>query len=280
MPRRPRVPSALDARSAARAHVAGESAPACFLLRAPTKTSDRNGRRVRCYLALAFRLRLLFGMSEHPRGDCVGGGARERPAFSSPISRLTVGGLGTGPGTQRSPVPAAVAPGHRRAEGRDSRSPGSLTPGPPGRGHGTGGRHLRFHRHGQIGPSPWHRAPTALDRPRRGRDLAGMARPGWASQAPLISDYAVTGAGLSGARFPWLRRDPDLTGCPGIPELPAWPGGSARWAAGVPCGQPLVPTGPRLPVQIFSNYSVLAGEVFTFGPELGIRGLGGGPPTG
>ena len=39
------------------------------------------------------------------------------------------------------------------------------TPGPPGRGRGTGGRHLRFHRHGQVGLPPRHRR-AARDRPR------------------------------------------------------------------------------------------------------------------
>ena len=78
-----------------------------------------------------------------------------------------------GPAPDDRPVPAAVAPGRRRAEGRD---PGRPAPHarPPGRGRGTGGRHLHFHRHGQVGPSPRTGGLRGT-----GRDRAGMARPGW-----------------------------------------------------------------------------------------------------
>jgi len=122
-----------------------------------------------------------------------------------------------GPAPDDRPVPAAVAPGHRRAEGRD---PGRPAPHarPPGRGRGTGGRHLRFHRHGQVGLSPRHRRAARTGRG-TGRDRAGMARPGWGPvRHRLMSGCAVTGAGLSGARFPWLPGARDLTGWPrGIP---------------------------------------------------------------
>jgi hypothetical protein len=94
---------------------------------------------------------------------------------------LPGGQPGPGPAPDNRPGPAAVAPGRRRAEGRDSRSPGSPTPGPLGRGHGTGDRYLRFHRHGQVGPSPRHRWPAAR-RPAapRSRSCAPLAAvQGW-----------------------------------------------------------------------------------------------------
>src|ERR1700730_17107390 len=63
-------------------------------------------------------------------------------------------------------------------------------------------------------------------------------------------------------------------GCPGhSPELPARPCGTGAGGLPVPpAGQPLVPTGPQAPGRIFSNHSALAGEVFTFGADLGRRG--------
>ena len=131
------------------------------------------------------------------------------------------------------------------------------TPGPPGRGRGTGGRHLRFHRHGQVGLSPRHRR-AARDRPRSCGDGPSGLGP---VRHRLMSGCAVTGAGLSGARFPWLPGARDLTGWPrGIPGAAgmAWPSGSLGGQCG-PCGQPLVPTGLRSPVRIFSNHNVLAG---------------------
>ena len=137
-------------------------------------------------------------------------------------------------------------------------------PGPPGRGRGTGGRHLRFHRHGQVGLSPRHRR-AARDRP---RDRPRSCGDGPSGLGPvrhrLMSGCAVTGAGLSGVRFPWLPGARDLTGWPrGTPGHPrGGPHGLAEWLAGRqcgPCGQPLVPTGCRSPVRIFSNHGVLAG---------------------
>ena len=68
-----------------------------------------------------------------------------------------------------------------------------------------------------------------------------------------MSGCAVAGAGLSGARFPWLPEARDLTGWPrGIPGAAgmAWPSGSLGGQCG-PCGQPLVPTGPQNPARIF-----------------------------
>ena len=109
-------------------------------------------------------------------------------------------------------------------------------PGPPGRGRGTGGRHLRFHRHGQVGLSPRHRR-AARDRP---RDRPRSCGDGPSGLGPvrhrLMSGCAVTGAGLSGVRFPWLPGARDLTGWPrgtpgASPGRPAWPGRVARWAA-------------------------------------------------
>jgi hypothetical protein len=98
-------------------------------------------------------------------------------------------------------------------------------PGPPGRGRGTGGRHLRFHRHGQVGLPPRHRR-AARDRLRSCGDGPSGLGP---VRHRLMSGCAVTGAGLSGARFPWLPGARDLTGWPrGIPGAAgmAWPSGS------------------------------------------------------
>ena len=69
-----------------------------------------------------------------------------------------------------------------------------------------------------AGPSPRQRRPAARDRPRPGLVLAGIA-PSGLGQSGTVSapGCAVTGADMSGAWFPWLRRARDLTGGPGIP---------------------------------------------------------------
>jgi hypothetical protein len=120
-----------------------------------------------------------------------------------------------------------------------------------------GGRHLRFHRHGQARPSPRHR-PAARDRPRSYGD--GQSGPGPVRRR-LMSGCAVSGVGLSSARFLWLPRGPGSDGL--ASEHPrCGRHGLAEWLAGrpvCPCGQPLVPAGLRSPVRIFSNHGVLAG---------------------
>jgi hypothetical protein len=111
------------------------------------------------------------------------------------------------------------------------------------------------------GRRPRHRRPVARDRPRPDRDLAGMARPGLGPSGsvscltvPLLvrARPALGSLGYRGAR--------DLTGRPGRPRSCRHGlAGPAGWAAGPRCGQPLVPTGPQNPAQIFSNHTVLAG---------------------
>jgi hypothetical protein len=146
-------------------------------------------------------------------------------AVSQPMPAGRVrGGCDSGPGTRRSP--GAGRGGARPPAGGGTRSgrPAPPTPGQPGHRRGTGGRHLRFHRHGQVGPSPRHR---------RAAGPAAIMR-GWPVRAGpirhrLMSGCAVTGAGLSGARFPWLPRGPGSDGlAQGIPRAAdmAWPSGS------------------------------------------------------
>jgi hypothetical protein len=83
--------------------------------------------------------------------------------------------------------------------------------------------------------------------------LRGCASSGGAVTRLRTSDCAVSGAGLSSGRFPWLRRGPDLTGCHGHPRSCRHGlAGVARWVGSLPCGQPLVP--PRSsepPVRFF-----------------------------
>ena len=147
-------------------------------------------------------------------------GTRARcPRCPGPVSPSSAAGART----VSQPMPAAPGPGGMRYRARHltiarcrprwrpatggrrdaipvARLP---APGPPGRGRGTGGRHLRFHRHGQVGPSPRHRR-AARDRP---RDRPRSCGDGPSGLGPvrhrLMSGYAVAGAGLSGARFPW-----------------------------------------------------------------------------
>jgi hypothetical protein len=90
-------------------------------------------------------------------------------------------------------------------------------------------------------------ARPARDRPRPGRDPARTARPGWGSQAPFMSDCAVTGTGLPA---------PGSLGYEGLGIWRAAAGirgavGTARreWLAGrpaFPCGQPLAPISMQL----------------------------------
>jgi hypothetical protein len=96
----------------------------------------------------------------------------------------------------------------RRHLDSDSRLP---TPGPPGRGHGMGGRHLRFHRHGQVGPV----RPGTGGLRGTGRDRAGMGPSGLGpARHRLMSGCAVTGAGLSAPGSLGYQGNRDLTGWP------------------------------------------------------------------
>ena len=131
-----------------------------------------------------------------------------------------------------------------------------------GRGHGPGGRRLRCHRHGRAGPPP--PAPAArCAGPAAARSRSGGNGPSGLGpvRLGLMSDRAVTGAGLSGARFPRLPRGPGSDrAAPGAPGAAGMAGREWRAGRSVPrCGQPLVPTGPQRPVRIFSNHTVLAG---------------------
>ena len=176
--------------------------------------------------------------------------------------------------TRHLTIAATVPPGQRRAKGRDSGSLGSLAPGAPGCGHGTGGHRVRSPRHGQFGPPPRHRRPAARDQPRLGRGLTGC--PVRLGQSGAVSCPTVPSP-CEPVRRPTPLGDQvawDLTGCLGIPKLPVWPGGRAGRPARASahaspcqpctspvnlCGQPLVPTGTQRPAQIFSNHGVLAG---------------------
>ena len=103
-----------------------------------------------------------------------------------------------------------------------------------------------------------------------------------------VPDCAVTSRGLPGTLFPRVVNSSGISRT--APDHPRKPDG--RDHAGValadlpvtadsaPCGQPLVPTGLPGPARIFSNYTVLAGDVFTFGSELVVRGRMLGWPTG
>ena len=128
-----------------------------------------------------------------------------------------------GPAPDDHPVPAAVAPGHRRAEGRD---PGRPAP------HARATRTWAWYRWPSPALSPpWPGRAVAPDR-RAARDRPRSCGDGPSGLGPvrhrLMSGCAVTGAGLTGARFPRLPGARDLTGWPrGIPGAAgmAWPGG-------------------------------------------------------
>ena len=138
-------------------------------------------------------------------------------------------------------------PGHWRAGGRDPpvvRLPRARA---AGRGHGTGGRHLRLDRHGRG------RAVA----PGTGGPLCGTGRGPvaiWREGSPsglgpvrlrLMSDRAVTGAGPFGARFPRLPRGPDLTSRPGRPRsCRRGLAGVARWAPSSPLRAAVCPHWP------------------------------------
>lgn len=206
------------------------------------------GARRRIEVAVAWRRARELGRLR--RASAAAGDAGQMPSLPGPgvalvrrwcAHRVRADARGPGPGGMRyrarHPTIARRRPRWRPATGgrRDAIPVARLpTPGPPGPGRGTGGRHLRFHRHGQVGLSPRHRR-AARDRPRSCGDRPSGLGP---VRHRLMSGCAVTGAGLSGARFLWLPGARDLTGWPrGIPGAspgrPAWPGRVARWAASV-----------------------------------------------
>ena len=110
-----------------------------------------------------------------------------------------------------------VTPGHRRAEGRDSRSPG-----PPRPGHWDVGMVRVAVTCAFTAMARSGRRPGTGGLPRgTGRDPVAILR-GWPVRAGavrrrLMSDCAVTGVSLTGARFPWLPRGLRSGGCPGAP---------------------------------------------------------------
>ena len=142
-----------------------------------------------------------------------------------------------GPAPDDRPAPAAVAPGHRRSEGRDSPGrPAPPRPGPPDVG---------------VGRAAVTCAVTAISGPGRrsgtggplrgtGRGPVAIWREGSPSglgpvRFPLMPDRAVTVAGLSGARFPRLPRGPRSDGPPRAPRSCRRSlAGVARWAASAP----------------------------------------------
>ena len=161
-----------------------------------------------------------------PSPRCPGPVSPSSAAGARIVSRLMPAGrvragCDTGPGTCR--LPPAVAPGHRRARGRDPVA--RLLHARAARTWawcGMGGRHLCFHRHGQAGPSPPAPAGCA-GQPRSCGDGPSGLGP---ARHRLMSGCAVTGAGLSGAGFPWLPRGPGSGGlAPGHPRgcRMAWP---------------------------------------------------------
>ena len=151
-----------------------------------------------------------------------------------PAGRVRAG-CDTGPAPDDRPVPAAVAPGHRRAEGRDPGRPAPPRPGHPDVGVVRVAVTCAFTAMARSGRRPGTgglrgtgRGPAAIVR-------GWPVRAGASQETRLMSGCAVTGAGLSGARFPWLPSGPGSDGLArGSPGLPAWPGRVARWAANVP----------------------------------------------
>jgi hypothetical protein len=122
----------------------------------------------------------------------------------------------------------------------------SLRPAPRRRRH-PGGRRLGTA--GRPGPYPGRVSSIIV----RGLPVKRQVR-------PRASAAARWWPGLS-ARFPGCKRGArGLTGCPGHPRS-CRHGLAGMTLAGrpVPCGQPLVPTGPQSRASGFSNHSVLAG---------------------
>ena len=146
------------------------------------------------------------------------------------------------------PAPPASAAG--------GRSPGSPAPGPPGVG---------MVRAAVTCPSPpWPGravAPAPAARcagPAAARSRSGGNGPSGLGpvRLRLMSDRAVTGAGLSGTRFPPLPRGPGSDGPPRAPpELSPWPSGVARWAVSSPLRVAVSPHRPSEPgPDFFESY--------------------------
>jgi hypothetical protein len=208
------------------------------------------GRGGRIEVAVAWRrareLRQLRRGHQPPPGTrarCPRLAARARCRPRPPLVRRIVSrlmpagrvraGCDTGPGTCR--LPGADRSGARPPAGRGtrSRSPGSSTPGPPGRGHGVVRVAVTC-------------AFTAMARSGRRPGTGGLRGPaaivrGWpvraeASQASSHVWVCRYRCGPVRRRVPLVATEPrDLAGWRrGIPRLPAWPGRVARWAASVP----------------------------------------------
>jgi hypothetical protein len=215
--------------------------------------------------------------------------ARGNDLFSGPVSRVVLGGLGTGDGTVRlgpGSVPV-VLPGRwprlpltgPARRGPRARWPGRLTlaaarraartagrrPGPRARQSHQGRRRLAACPETRPRPAPDDRlAPTgccaAAAAASRSRSCGGWPVRARAVRRSFMSDCASPVWACPAPGALWLPRGLGSDGLPWASrELSAWPGRVSRWVASVPCGQPLVPTGPQSPVRIFSNYVVLAG---------------------
>ena len=224
------------------------------------------GARRRIEAAVAWRRARELGRLR--RASAAAGDAGQMPSLPGPgvalvrrwrAHRVPADARGPGPGGMRSRARHLTIarcrprwrPGRRRAEGRD---PGR--PAPRARATRTwawyGWPSPALSPPGQVGLSPRHRR-AAQDRP---RDRPRSCGDGPSGLGPvrhrLMSGCAVTGAGLSGARFPWLPGARDLTGWPRAAGM-ARPSGSLGGQCG-PCGQPLVPTGHRSPCPDFFEF--------------------------
>ena len=117
-----------------------------------------------------------------------------------------------------------------------------------GCGHGTGGRHLRCHGHGRVGPSPL--APAArCAGPAAARSRSCGDGPSGLDQSGAVSCPTVPlPVRAPSARFPRLPRGPGSDGPPRAPpELPAWPGGSGALSAQFPLRAAVSPHRPSEP---------------------------------
>ena len=215
---------------------------------------------------------------------CAGGDARERPVFPARTAGLPRVVLGTGDGAVR-PRPGSVPvvlPGRRQVlaahragarRGPRARWPGRLALAVARRAARAACRRPASAAGARTASRPM--PATGAGRMRYLARHLAIARlsPSRAAGSGHDTGAAVTCAFTAMARI-WR-------GCPGIPGAAGMAWRDWRWrAAGASCGQPLVPTGPQRPARFFSNHAVLAGEVFTFGADLGRWGLAGVLPTG
>ena len=154
--------------------------------------------------------------SRAPARCLAAGSGAARPLLVRAVSQLvpaTGSGRDARPGPAPDDRPAPAAGGARppaAGRTRSPGSPGSATPGPPDVGMGRSAVTCAVTAMAGSGRRPWRRRPAARDRPRPGRDRAGMARPGWTSQAP-------SHVRLCRYRCEPLRRSvPSVTKGPGI----------------------------------------------------------------